>query len=84
MLFLTPNQQCQNTEGSIELIILGLILMALCMVLSSWLRATARIHLMNERRLTANPETKPVDLGCESVENWQLPSTSPIAIVIIT
>ena len=25
---------------------------------------------------------KPIDLGCESAENWQLPSTSTIAIVI--
>jgi len=32
----------------------------------------------------ANPQTKPVDLGCESAENWQLSSTSTVAIVIIT
>ena len=30
------------------------------------------------------PQTKPVDLGCESAENWQLSPTSAIAIVIIT
>ena len=30
------------------------------------------------------PQTKPVDLGCESAENWQLPSTSTVATVIIT
>jgi len=44
------------------------------------------VHLMNEteRRVAANPQTKPVDLGCESAENWQLLSTSTIAIVIIT
>ena len=30
------------------------------------------------------PQTKPVNLGCESAENWQLSSTSTIAIVIIT
>ena len=46
-------------------------------------------HLMSvdcqtERRVAANPQTKPVDLGCESAENWQLSSTSTIAIVIIT
>jgi len=35
-------------------------------------------------RVAANPQTKPVDLGCESAENWQLSSTSTIAIVIIT
>ena len=34
--------------------------------------------------MAANPQTKPVDLGCESAENWQLSSTSTIAIVIIT
>jgi len=44
------------------------------------------VHLMNvdERRVAANPQTKPVDLGCESAENWQLSFTSTIAIVIIT
>ena len=36
------------------------------------------------RCVAANPQTKPVDLGCESAENWQLSSTSTIAIVIIT
>jgi len=34
--------------------------------------------------VAANPQTKPVDLGCESAENWQLSSTSTITIVIIT
>jgi len=29
--------------------------------------------------VAANPQTKPIDLGCESAENWQLPSTSTIA-----
>jgi len=28
-------------------------------------------------------KTKPIDFGCESAENWQLQSTSTIAIVII-
>jgi len=27
------------------------------------------------RRVAANPQTKPIDLGCESAENWQLPSS---------
>ena len=40
--------------------------------------------MQTERRVAANPQTKPIDLGCESAENWQLPSTSTIAIVIIT
>ena len=34
--------------------------------------------------MAANPQIKPVDLGCESAENWQLSSTSTIAIVVIT
>jgi len=45
------------------------------------------VHLMNadsECRVAANPQTKPVDLGCESAENWRLPSTSTIAVAIIT
>ena len=37
-----------------------------------------------ERRMNANAQIKPVDLGCESTENWQLLSTSTIAIVILT
>jgi len=40
--------------------------------------------MQTEHRVAANPQTKPFDLGCESAENWQLPSTSTIAIVIIT
>jgi len=33
------------------------------------------------RRVAANPQAKPTDLGCESADkNWQLPSTSIIAI----
>ena len=44
------------------------------------------VHLMNVDWAPGgrNPQTKPVDLGCESAENWQLSSTSTIAIVIIT
>jgi len=37
-----------------------------------------------ERRVAANPQIKSIDLGCESAENWLQPSTSAIAIVIIT
>ena len=42
--------------------------------------------MQSERRVAANPQTKPVDLGCESAKNWLLPSTctNTIAIVIIT
>ena len=34
--------------------------------------------------MAANRQIEPVDVGCESAENWWLPSTSTIAIVIIT
>jgi len=59
------------------------------MVLSSWpksLRQFTRFiwWMQTERRVAANPQTKPIDLGCESAENWQLPSTSTVAIFIIT
>ena len=42
-------------------------------------------HLMNVDWASGGrqPHTKPVDLGCKSAENWQLSSTSTIAIVII-
>jgi len=46
------------------------------MVLSSW-------WMQTERRVAANPRTKPIDLGYESAENWLLQSTSTTAIVII-
>ena len=31
--------------------------------------------LQTERRVAANPETKPTNLGCESADKWLLPST---------
>ena len=37
--------------------------------------------MQTERRVVANPQTKPIDLGCESAENWQLPSTSTVTTV---
>jgi len=40
--------------------------------------------MQTERWVATNPKTKTIDLGCESTENWQLLSTSTIAIVIIT
>jgi len=40
--------------------------------------------MQTERRVAANPQTKKTALGCQSAENWQLSSTSTIAIVIIT
>ena len=44
---------------------------------------TARVHpvhLQTERRVAANPQTKPTDLSCESADKRLLPSTSTIAI----
>jgi len=40
--------------------------------------------MQTECRVADNPQTKPINLGYESAEKWQLPSTSTIAIVIIT
>ena len=40
--------------------------------------------MQTERRVAANPKTKPIDLGYEPVDNWQLSSTFTVAIVIIT
>jgi len=44
------------------------------------------IHLMNVAWSpgTANLQTKPIDLGCESAKNWQLPSTlsSPLLLLL--
>ena len=36
--------------------------------------------MQTERRVAANPQTKPTDLGCESADKRLLPSTSAIAI----
>jgi len=56
------------------------------MVLSSWpwsLREFTRFiwWMQTERRWPPiNPQTKPTHLGCESSDEWLLPSTSTIAI----
>jgi len=57
------------------------------MVLSSWPKSLREFTqfiwwMQTEHRVATNPQTKPINLGCESAENWQLSST--IAIVIIT
>jgi len=36
--------------------------------------------MQTERRVAANLQTKPTDLGCESADKWLLPSTSTITI----
>jgi len=41
------------------------------------------VHLMNADWVAANPQTKPVDLGCESAENWQLSSTSTSPLLVV-
>ena len=46
-------------------------------------KVIARVHTVHDecRPKATNPQTKPSDIGCESAENWLLPSTSTIAIV---
>ena len=51
-------------------------------------KVTVRVHavhlrMQTERRVAANPQTEPIDLGCETADNWQVTSTSTIAVVII-
>ena len=55
-------------------------------IMTKFIARVHPLHLMNAdwAPVAANPRTKPIDLGCESDENWQLPSTSTIAIVIVT
>jgi len=71
------------------LIIIIIIAMTIFVVLSSWqkwLREFTQFiwWMQTERRVAANHQSKPIELGCWSAENWLLPSTSTIAIVIIT
>jgi len=40
--------------------------------------------MQTERRVAANLQTQPTDLGCESADEWLLSSTSTIAICFIT
>jgi len=59
------------------------------MVLSSWAKSLQEFArfiswMQTERRVAANRQIKPTDLGWESAENSQLPSTSTTAIVVIT
>jgi len=48
----------------------------------SWLKLYL-LYISSANKIT-NTQIKQIDLGCESAENWQLSSTSIIAIVIIT
>ena len=68
-------------------IIIIIIATTMFMVLSSWPKSLREFTqfiwwMQTEHRVATNPQTKPINLGCESAENWQLSST--IAIVIIT
>ena len=59
------------------------------MVLSSWpwsLREFTRFiwWMQTERRVAANPQTKPTDLGCESADNGCYHPHPPSPFVIIT
>jgi len=59
------------------------------MVLSSWPKSLREFTqfiwwIQTERWVTANAQTKPINLRCESAETWLLPPTPTIAIVIIT
>ena len=74
--------------NGLVLITVIIITMTIFMVLSSWPESLWEFTrfiwwMQTERRVAANPLIKPVELGCESAENWQLPSTSTIAILII-
>jgi len=58
------------------------------MVLSSWLRAIVRVHpvhLMDAdwALVAANPQTKPIDLGCESADNCSYHPHPPSSFIII-
>ena len=59
-------------EWIMIIIIIIIITMSMFMVLSSWqsLREFTRFiwWMQTERRVAANPQTKPTDLGCESAE----------------
>ena len=71
MPFLPPNQQRQRTEGTTIIIaynnnshdnVYGAVIMTKALELP---RITRFIWLLyTERRVAANPQTKPIDLGC--------------------
>ena len=71
------------------ILLLIIIATTMFMVLSSWPKSLQEFTrfiwwMYTERRVAANPQTKPTNLGCESAENWQLSSRSTIDIVIST
>jgi len=53
--------------------------MTMFVVLSSWLQAIVRVQPV---QMTANPQTKPIDLGCESASRL-LPSTPQSPFIVI-
>jgi len=58
-----------------------IIIIIVVIMLSSWLRAIARVHPL--QLTAANPPTRSNNLGCESTSRL-LPSTSTIPFVTIT
>ena len=72
-----------------SILIIIIITTTMFMVLSSWPKSLREFTqfiwwIQTERWVTANAQTKPINLRCESAETWLLPSTPTIAIVIIT
>ena len=96
LLYKQMNNRLNNNRMSkglkccyVRIIMKLIITTTMFMVLSSWpksLREFTRFiwWMQTERRVAANPPTKPIDLGRESAKNWLLPFTFTIAIVIIT
>jgi len=46
---------------------------------SSWEFTRLIVWMQTECLVAANPQSKPINLGCESAENWPLPSTCTFA-----
>jgi len=79
----------RDKVGELITIIIIIITMTMFMVLSSWPKSVREFTrfiwwMLTEHRVAANPQTKPVDLGCEFTKNRLLQSTSTVTIVIIT
>ena len=76
-------------HSNIIIIIITITQTLMFMVLSSWpwsLREFTRFiwWMQTERRVAANPQTKPTDLGCESADNGRYYPHPPSPFVIIT
>ena len=74
-----------NHKVQLSLITITIIIHMLMFMLSSWpkpLREFTRFirRMQTECRVAINPQTKPIDLGCESANKWLLTSTYTITI----